>query len=418
MWRFKNGKAKDNFLKFISEPKFIAWIYIAVSIVTAVSKFRRGAYAYNNYLIFKNVLFNTLKQRNLYLHYPEDYMDVNHYGIFFSALIAPFAVMPDLVGVILWNVANVLIFLYAARQLPFSKAYQSFFLWLCLQEFITASLHQQFNVALTGLIILSATCIYQKKETQSAIAICIGFFVKLYGIIGLSSFFFVENKRKFILSCVSVGALFFVLPMLYSSAYFGWHSYIDWFVELTKKNLENQRLGNMQDISLMGFTRRVLGDASISNSVFLAFGIPLFLVPYLRISQYKKLGFRLSILASSLLFVVLFSSGSEPPTYIIAVAGAVIWYLIQDKKGKLEIFLLLFLIIFTCFSTSDLFPKYVKINFIQKYAIKALPCIIIWLKLTVEVLTRKYEDKKVLGCEEDFYRDSRLQRGEKFRTYL
>lgn len=53
----------------------------------------------------------------------------------------------------------------------------------------------QFNVALTGLIILSACFIYQRKESQSAIAILLGTFVKIYGIVGLSSFFFVRNKR-------------------------------------------------------------------------------------------------------------------------------------------------------------------------------------------------------------------------------
>lgn len=53
----------------------------------------------------------------------------------------------------------------------------------------------QFNVALTGLIILSACFIYQRKESQSAIAILLGTFVKIYGIVGLSSFFFVRIKR-------------------------------------------------------------------------------------------------------------------------------------------------------------------------------------------------------------------------------
>lgn len=393
-------KFGDKLLKIISNPKYIFSIYIIVSVITAVSKYlnclKSGSsfHAINNYLIFKNVFFNTLKERNLYLHYPE-YLDLNHYGIFFGVLIAPFAILPDWLGLILWNLANVLVLLYAVKTLPFSEMTKSLFLWFCLQEFITASLHQQFNVALTGLIILSFTMIYQKKETQSALAICIGLFVKIYGIIGLSSFFFVKDKKKFILSLVVISVAFLVIPMLYSSANFGLQSYKDWFVELQHKNIENQRLGNMQDISLMGFFRRILGDPTIPNTLFFAFGIPLFLLPYIRISQYKHLGFQLSILASSLLFVVLFSSGSEPPTYIIAVSGALIWFFIHEKKGKAEIAMLVFLILFTSFSTSDLFPKFVKENFIQKYSIKALPCILIWLKLSYELLTRKYSSKTI-----------------------
>lgn len=383
---------KEKISSFILNPKYIFGVYIITAIATALSKYSRGERAYNNYLIFKNVFFNTLKERNLYLSYPE-YLDVNHYGVFFSVIIAPFAMLPDWAGLILWNVANVLVFLLAAKKLPFSERNKSFFLWLCLQEFITSSLHQQFNVALAGLIILSAAHIYRKEEVQSALSICIGFFVKIYGIVGLSSFFFIKDKKKFILSFIVISLAFLAIPMLYSSVHFGLQSYVDWFVELKHKNMENQQLGNFQDISLMGFVRRVLGDATIPNTIFLAIGVPLFFLPYLRISQYKHLGFKLSILASSLLFVVLFSSSSEPPTYIIAVAGAVIWFLIQEKKSPVVIAMLVFLILFTCFSTSDLFPKTVKENFILKYAIKAVPCVVIWLRLTWELMTKKYTDK-------------------------
>ena len=386
---------KGKFLRFLSEPKYISWIYILVSVITALTKALKTPSGINNYLIFKNVFFNTLKQRNLYLKYPSDYQDINHYGVFFSAIIAPFAIMPDLLGVVLWNIANTIVFVYAARNLPFSEKTKAFFLWLCLQEFITASLHQQFNVALTGLIILSAVYIYKNEETKSALAIVIGFFVKIYGIAGLSSFFFVKNKKKFIISFLIFCVVSLVIPMLYSSPHFGIQSYVDWFVELKHKNLQNQRLGNMQDISLMGFFRRVLDNSAIPNSLFFAFGLPFFFLPYLRINQYKNLNFRLLILSSTLLFIVLFSSSSEPPTYIIAVSGAIIWFLIQKHKTPFVIFLLVFLIVFTCFSTSDLFPKFVKENFIQKYSIKAAPCIVIWFRVIWELMTKDFDKKQL-----------------------
>ena len=51
----------------------------------------------------------------------------------------------------------------------------------------------------------------------------------------------------------------------------------------------------------MGIVRRVLGDANISNLWFIAVGLPLFTLPYLRIKQYKNQAFQLMILASTLL---------------------------------------------------------------------------------------------------------------------
>jgi len=388
---------KEKFLKILLNPKYIFGVYIIVAIATALSKFSRGYQAINNYLIFKGVFFNTLDQKNLYLQYPEQYSDMNHYGIFFSLLIAPFAVMPDWMGIALWNVANTAIFLYAIHKLPFSDPKKALFALLCLQEYITAAVSLQFNVALVGLLMLSAIYIYERKEVQSATAIVIGIFVKLYGIVGLSQFFFIKNKVKFILAGMAVAVLCLCIPMIYSSPQFVIQSYSDWATSLISKNNDNQVLGNMQDISLMGFVRRILGDASISNLTFLAFGVPLFALPYIRIKQYKNYAFQLMILASTLLFLVLFSSGSESPTYIIAVAGVMIWFTLQKEKTPLVIGLLLFVIILTCFSPSDLFPKFIKQNYIIKYSLKAVPCIVVWLRVIYELMTKDFDKDYTLN---------------------
>jgi hypothetical protein len=382
---------KQKFLKLISDYRIIFVIYIVVAAITAYSKYKRGTGGYNNYLIFKGVFTNTLQERNIFLQYPDLYFDSNHYGIFFSLLIAPFAMMPDGFGAVLWNVASTLVFLYAVYKLPFSDAKKSFFAWLCLQEFITAATYFQFNIILTGLLILSAVYIYERKETQSAFTILIGTFVKIYGIVGLSAFFFIKNKTKFILSFVVIALLFFVLPMLISSKEFGIQSYFDWYTSLSGKNLENQALGTRQDYSLMGVVRRVLGNAEISNLIFLIPGFLLFMLPYLRIKQFKFLPFQMMILASTLLFVVLFSSGSESPTYIIAVSGVMIWFLMQKKWTKVDIGLLIFVMIFTCFAFSDLFPKSIKEEVFIKYSTKAIPCIIIWFRVMYELLTKDFE---------------------------
>jgi len=319
------------------------------------------------------------------------FFDSNHYGVFFSLLIAPFAMLPDGFGAVLWNVAITLVFLYAIYKLPFSDRKKSFFAWLCLQEFITAATYFQFNIILTGLLMLSAIYIYERKEAQSAFSILIGTFVKVYGIVGLSAFFFIKNKFKFILSFIIIAILFFVLPMLISSPKFGVQSYIDWYVSLSGKNLENQALGTRQDYSLMGVVRRILQNPNISNLVFLLPGAIVFMLPYLRIKQYKYVPFQLMILASTLLFVVLFSSGSESPTYIIAVAGVMLWFLMQKKLTKIDIGLLIFVMIFTCFAFSDLFPKSIKEGIFIKYSTKAIPCIMIWFRVMYELLTKDFE---------------------------
>lgn len=382
---------KDKFLKFILNPKYVFGVYLIVAVVTAISKYLRGDSAINNYLIFKNTFVNVISQKNLYLAYTDRYLDTNHYGIFFSALIAPFAVMPDWLGISLWNLANAFIFIYAIHKLPFSDAKKALFALFCLQEFITAALSLQFNIALVGLLVLAAVYIYERKEAKSAAAMLVGVFVKIYGIVGLSQFFFIKNKVKFIISGIVIAAIFFAFPMIYSSPQFVIQSYGDWYQSIVEKNSLNQTLNSMQDISLMGFVRRILGDASISNLIFLSFGVPLFLLPYVRIKQYKNYAFQLMILASTLLFVVLFSSSSESPTYIIAVVGVMIWFFLQKQRSPVVLAMLIFVIVLTCFSPSDLFPKYIKNNYIIKYSLKAVPCIVVWMRVIYELLTKDFE---------------------------
>lgn len=97
------------------------------------------------------------------------------------------------------------------------------------------------------------------------------------------------------------------------------------------------------------------------------------------------------MLASVLLFTVIFSSGSESPTYIIAFVGVAIWFSIkQTPISKLDWFLLIFALLLTSLSPSDLFPKFVRENYIKPYALKALPCVLIWFKISYELLTTRF----------------------------
>ncbi|MDY3343899.1 glycosyltransferase family 87 protein [Riemerella anatipestifer] len=380
---------KVKLLKWFYNPKYIFGIYLLSSILTAVSKMGDGRH--NNYLIFKNVFYHTLQKENLYALYPDLYFDCNYYGIFFSWIIMPFAILPDVLGMPLWNLANALLLVYAFSKLPFSEGKKSLVAWLCLQEYITAAVSFQFNVGLTALLILSAIYVDNKKEIHASVAILTGFFVKIYGIAGLAFFPFISNKKKFIFSFLGISILFLILPMLLSDMHFGLQSYLDWYRSLSGKNLSNQVLGNRQDFSLMGIVRRVLEDPNISNLVFLVPGIILFALPYIRFSQYKATAFRLMILASTLLFIVLFSSGSESPTYIIAVAGVMIWFVIQKNQTFTTMALMLFVMVLTCFSFSDLFPRSIKEDYVIKYSLKALPCCLVWFRILYELLVKDFE---------------------------
>lgn len=80
--------------------------------------------------------------------------------------------------------------------------------------------------------------------------------------------------------------------------------------------------------------RKITHAVEYSDMWLIIPGIVLFLLPYLRIGQYENRNFRLSFLASVLLFMVLFSTGTEECGYVGALIGVGIWYVSTPTYKK------------------------------------------------------------------------------------
>lgn len=382
-------KAKAFFAKPIfHDRRTILWLWLALSVIAAVLKYNRTD---NNFRIFRGVFWHTLQGTSLYTEYPAEYFDVNHYGPFFSLVVAPFALMPIPVGLIFWCIALSLTLYFAVTRSTFSSWQQMFVLWFCSETLLTSLFMQQFNIAIAAIIIASYALIEKERDFWAVFLIVLGTFVKLYGIVGLAFFFFSRHKGKFVLSLLFWGVVLFVAPMIISSPAYVVSQYHEWFVCLVEKNGEN--LASVaQNISALGMVRRVLGNPEYSDLWLLAPALALFALPYLRIKQWRNEGYRMTLLASVLLFTVLFSTGSESSSYIIAISGVCVWYFAAPwQRGKADIWLLVFVFMLSSMGSSDLYPRVIKREYIQAYSLKALPCLIVWLKLCWEMMVKNYE---------------------------
>jgi len=90
---------KERFRAFFSKPfwcdyRTLSGIWILLAIIAAAMKM----HSHNNFLIFRGVFFHAWEQISLYAEYPGEYRDTNHYGPLFSLIIAPFAVVPEWLG--------------------------------------------------------------------------------------------------------------------------------------------------------------------------------------------------------------------------------------------------------------------------------------------------------------------------------
>ncbi len=375
---------------FFRNPRTLFGLWMLLALVSALIKFHKC----NNFLIFKYVFWHTWNQASLYAPYPTEYFDTNHYGPFFSLIIAPFAVVPLPIGLILWHVLMALALYVAVRKLPLAQGKQIFIYWFCAHELLTALFMDQFNIVTVALIVASYYCIEKEKDVMAACFIMIGTFVKLYGIVGLAFFFFSKHKAKFVAALFGWAIVCFILPMAISSPEYILGQYLEWKQSLGAKNTENM-FSNMQNQSLLGLVRKISHISTYSDLWLIIPGILAFCAPYLRISQYKNSAFRYAFLASVLMFVVLFSTGSESSTYIIAFIGVAIWYVaVPWKRSRWDIALMVFAFILTSLSPSDLFPRFIRKTYVQPYALKALPVVLIWFKLIYEMMVRDYSSSK------------------------
>lgn len=346
----------------------------------------------NNYLVFKHVYLHVVAQQPLYIPYPEQYFDVNLYGPVFSFLIAPFALLPDPAGAFLWAMANTAFLYLAIRQLPLNRLQQNFILLFCSNELFGASSYLQFNQGIAACIILSFALILKGKDFRAAALIVLGTLTKLYGIAGLAFFFFSSNKWNLVKSLFAWGIILFFLPMLISSPGYILQTYEEWMHALVAKNDKNVQFTHavlLQDISAMGFIRRTFHLPDMQNYLVMVPALLIFFSQYVMLRWRENDVYRIYILCSALLFTVLFSTSTEAPTYIIAFPAVCIWYAVQTPaKWKTAVFV--FALIFCSFAQSDLLTPWVRHHITTPYAVKALPCLIVWLIIAYQVLTKKF----------------------------
>lgn len=403
---------------WLQDRRVLFGLWMILGIVSALAKLKH----HNNYDIFRYVFYNTWNGQGLYLPSTDGgFWDLNHYGPFFSVIIAPFAVCPTWLGLLLWDMC-LAAFLYWAvsllcRSLP---RLQVFIVWFCAHELLTALFMQQFNIAIAAIIILSYYFVEKERDEYATFFIIIGILVKLYGVVGLAFFFFSKHKLKYALSFFLWGALLFCLPMLISSPEYQFKEYVEWFVCLTEKNADNT-LGGGTNISVMGMIHKIGYSLSVGRDAFMAVrhgeatvdvanwwysgfndlwvilpSMLLMAIGYFRVPQWKNEMFRQQILAAVLMFVVLFSTGSESSGYITPLIGCCIWYsCVPWQRTQWDVALLVFAFILTSLSPSDLFPRSIREGWVQPYALKALPVTLIWIKLAYEIITKKYDTAKL-----------------------
>lgn len=363
---------------------FVLIIYIILSATASIQSYLliNKSYPqytqYNNYVIFKQSFFHLKENTNLYTHYYNEHGDLFKYSPTFALLFAPLSYLPDIVGLSLWNLINAFVFFLSIYLLPGIHQKQKLYIYLfCLIEVMTSLQNEQSNALVCGLIILGFAMLEKRHYALATLFIIGTVYIKLFGVVAVSLFLFYPQKWKLALYAVIWAVILFFAPIILIGFDSLTNQYGNW-VEMLK---EDHNTSN--GLSVIGFIDSWF-NLSVSKTGIVLAGAFAFCLPLIQWKKYGNYIFRLFVLSSVLIWVIIFNHKAESSTFVIAISGVSIWYF-SGSKSTINTVLIIIAFVLTSLSPTDIFPQTIRDNYVIPYALKALPCILIWIKILFDL---------------------------------
>jgi Glycosyltransferase family 87 len=372
----------------------VFFIYVLISLIAATQGLLAGPKIYvpggrpyidyNNFRIFKFSFYHLVQGRDIYQLFPDDHWDLYKYSPAFALCFGLLSWMPDVIGLVLWNLINALCLYAGVRLLPGLTAQKkSWILLFCVLEMLLSIQNTQSNGLMAGLIVLAFALAERRRYILSTLCIVFSFYIKIYGALAFVFYLFYPGKLKLMGWSLFWMVFFAVLPLAVVSGSQLLFLYKSWL-----HLLQDDRSASI-GLSVMGLMETWF-KTDISKNVVALAGMALFLLPLIHIRRYGDLPFRLLYLASALIWMVIFNHKAESPTYIIVMSGIGIWYFSQAPDPVNRVLLILAFLLISM-SVSDLVPAPVRNGFIRPYGIKAVMGIVIWCRIVYQQLTLRYK---------------------------
>jgi len=234
---------------------------------------------------------------------------------------------------------------------------------------------------MAGLIILAFMLIEKDRPWISILFVVLTAFIKIFGLVAFVMYIFYPKRLKNALIAVFWTVILFLLPLLVVTPAELIGQYKNWVHLLQADH------STFQGYSMMGWLYSWFG-LQLNKNLVVGVGAVLLILPLLQINKWKNVDFRMLMLASVLIWMVIFNHMAESPTFIIAVSGVAIWFFTKEKKPWYDILLMLLVFLFTILSPTDLFPASLREELVKPYVLKAVPCIFVWFRIQFELFAR------------------------------
>ncbi len=375
---------------FFSRENVILVVYILFSIITGIQHYVGGPLKYNNYVIFRQSLFHLLAKTNLYLEYPKEYFDIFLYHPSFCIMFAPFSLLPVGAGLILWLIFCSVVLFYSIRSLPIEYKYKVFFWWYILLELNTSIHNEQTNPLIGALGLLTFSFLEKGKMRWAALFPVLAFCIKGYGVIFAALFLFYPKRGEYILSSLIWLIVLGLLPLPFVGPVHFVQLYNDWYTCLIEDHKVNFGFSIM---GLIKVWRPAFTDKDVSLVQYL--GVLMFGITWIWTlvrGTFNSQQNRFLLLAYASLWVIMFNHAAESSTFVIAIQGVAIWYIVsRESLHPWAKMLVIFVFFFSILAPTDVYPSSWRRDFFKPNLIKVIPCFIVWFVLQFQLFRLEKE---------------------------
>jgi hypothetical protein len=334
-------------------------------------------HGYNNYLIFARSLKVLLAHQSLYVLHPEFHSDLYKYSPTFALFMAPFTWQPAFTGLLCWNLLNGFALFAAISALWPDERRVVATMALVVIELVTSLQNTQSNALVAALIVLAFVQLEREQSWRAGLSIAAGFFLKGYGAaVGLLAVLYPKRFRV-AGATLAWGVALAALPLVVLSTDELLRQYADW-------GSVRDTFDPARKASVMRVWARYV-DPNTNPLVIQGAGAVLLLLPFARVRASRDPLFRLRLLCSLLVALVIFNDSAEPPTYIVAMTGCAIWYLTLPANRRVERAVTLAIMLGVSLISTDLYPRSMR-GLVGPYSAKAMGCLLLWLRMNWELL--------------------------------
>jgi uncharacterized protein YqgC (DUF456 family) len=360
-------------------PKLTLLVLTLCFTIVSLHSLFRGPAAYNNFLIFANSFEHLAGNSNLYSPYPEQHNDIFKYSPTFALFMFPYYVLPRPVGLVFWNLTNVLIFWSGVQGLRLNDNQKFLVLAICFFPLLGATLNCQSNALVVGTMLLAFNAIESDRPLCSGFHICLGAFTKLFAVAMAPCFVLCGHRFRFVFAL----AIMTILMVLAPAPLIGFDSLLQQYRNWTHQ-LTTDKSGGM-NFSIFTLLERTTGCVC-PRLPLIAASATLLLAPLFRPVGCRTPAFRAMFLSSILIWVVIFNNKAESPTYVIATCGAAIWCVWQPATRLVAAFMGFFILL-TGLALTDIVPSFIQDEIVMRFALKALPSTLLWIYIQWQLLT-------------------------------